>query len=276
VAFFSGLLSGLPFSFTAHAKDIYTSDPRQLREKIVLARFVITCTQYNRDYLKRLAPGGQTPIDCIYHGIDPRLFVAAGCGESKGRQQEPWRLLTVARLTAKKGLPTVLETLCRLRDRGVAFEHVLIGDGELRDETLALIRRLGLTGFTRWLGTQPHDVVLEHYRRADVFLLGCRIAPNGDRDGIPNVLMEAMAMGVPVVATRVSAIPELVQHRRTGMLVPPEDPEAMTQAVLELFGDPELEKQIVTRARERVIRHFDNQVLIRRLADHFRAALAAS
>ena len=275
VAFFSGLLSGLPFSFTAHAKDIYTSDPRQLREKIALARFVITCTQYNRDYLKRLAPGGQTPIDCIYHGIDPRLFAAAeDSGESRGRPEEPMRLLTVARLTAKKGLPTVLETLCRLRDRGVTFEHVLIGDGELRDEILSLIRRWNLTGFTRWLGTQPHDVVLAHYRRAHVFLLGCRIAPNGDRDGIPNVLMEAMAMGVPVVATRVSAIPELVQHRKTGLLVPPEDPEAMTQAVLELSGDPELKKRIVTRARERVLRDFDNQVLIRRLAEHFRAALA--
>ncbi len=272
VALFSSLLSGLPFSFTAHAKDIYTSDPRQLREKISLARFVITCTGYNREYLRRLAPGAQIPIDCIYHGINPRLFTPAadpGLPAANG----PRRLLTVARLTAKKGLPTVLEALGRLRDDGIDFEHVLIGDGELRDEILASIRRLGLGGHTRWLGTQPHEVVLAHYRRADVFLLGCRIAPNGDRDGIPNVLMEAMAMGVPVVATRVSAIPELVQHRRTGMLVPPEDPGAMARAVREVLEDAELRGDITRRARQRVTRDFDNQVLIGRLADHFKAAL---
>ncbi len=277
VALFSGLLSGLPFSFTAHAKDIYTSDPRQLREKIALARFVVTCTGYNREYLERLAPGVQTPIDCIYHGIDPRFFAAAGTpGEKKESPPGPLRLMTVARLTAKKGLPTVLEALCRLRDRGVAFEHVLIGDGELRTEILSMIRSLGLADHIRWLGTQPHEVVMGHYRRADAFLLGCRIASNGDRDGIPNVLMEAMAMGVPVVATRISAIPELVQHRKTGMLVPPEDPAAMAQAVLDLFGDPELRGKIVSRARQRVIRDFDNQVLIRRLAEHLSAALAAA
>ncbi len=271
VALFSSLLSGLPFSFTAHAKDIYTSDPRQLREKISLARFVITCTGYNREYLRHLAPGGRTPVDCIYHGIDPRLFTPGDL--VRPAATGPPRLLTVARLTAKKGLPTVLAALCRLRDDGIDFEHVLIGDGELRDEILASIRRLGLGGHTRWLGTQPHEVVLEHYRRADVFLLGCRIAPNGDRDGIPNVLMEAMAMGVPVVATRVSAIPELVQHRRTGMLVPPEDPGAMARAVREVLEDAELRGDITRRARQRVIRDFDNQVLIRRLADHFEAAL---
>ncbi len=272
VALFSSLLSSLPFSFTAHAKDIYTSDPRQLREKISLARFVITCTGYNREYLRCLAPGAQTPIDCIYHGINPRLFTPAA-DPGRPAADGPRRLLTVARLTAKKGLPTVLEALCRLRDGGIDFEHVLIGDGELRDEILASIRRLGLGGHTRWLGTQPHEEVLAHYRRADVFLLGCRIAPNGDRDGIPNVLMEAMAMGVPVVATRVSAIPELVQHRRTGMLVPPEDPGAMVRAVREVLEDADLRGDITRRARQRVTRDFDNQVLIRRLADHFKAAL---
>jgi len=276
VAFFAGLLSGLPFSFTAHAKDIYTSHPGQLREKIALARFVVTCTGYNRDYLKRIAPDVHTPIERIYHGINPRLFSTAGTNcRRKGEKNRPYRLLTVARLTAKKGLPTVYEALCRLRDRDIAFEHVLIGDGEMRDDLLALIRRRKLTGFTRWLGTQPHHVVLEHYRRADLFLLGCRIAPNGDRDGIPNVLLEAMAMQVPVVATRVSAIPELIKDRETGLLVPPEDPDAMAQAVLAVLRDTALREQLVGPARERVLRDFDNRTLIRQLAARFQAALAA-
>ncbi|MGD8960151.1 MAG: glycosyltransferase, partial [Desulfobacteraceae bacterium] len=226
VALFASRLSGLPFSFTAHAKDIYTSDPRQLREKIALARFVVTCTGYNRRHLLRLSDG-RTPIHRIYHGIDTRLFASEAQEVGAGPPAAPYRLLTVARLTAKKGLPTVYRALRRLRDQGLRLRHTLIGDGEERAAILALIRRLGLGADTELLGTLPHEAVLAHYRRADLLVLGCEVAPNGDRDGIPNVLLEAMAMAVPVVATRVSAIPELVRHGQSGLLVPPGDPAAL-------------------------------------------------
>ena len=125
----------------------------------------------------------------------------------------------MARLIAKKGIPTILKALKILRERGIAFDHTLIGDGPDRDRIVALIPRLGLSGVCRWIGSQPHDVVLAHYRRADLFVLGCEVAADGDRDGIPNVLFESMAMGVPVVTTGVSAIPELVEPGRTGLLV---------------------------------------------------------
>ena len=269
VALFASRLSGLPFSFTAHAKDIYTSDPRQLREKIALARFVVTCTGYNRRHLLRLSDG-RTPIHRIYHGIDTRLFVADG---QNGPPAPPYRLLTVARLTPKKGLPTVYRALRRLRDQGLRLRHTLIGDGEERAAILALIRRLGLTADVELLGTLPHEAVLAHYRRADLLVLGCEVAPNGDRDGIPNVLLEAMAMGVPVVATRISAIPELVGHGQSGLLVPPGDPAALAGAMTRLLTDQPLRRRVIRAGRQQVRTGFDNRVLTRRLAAVYRAGM---
>ena len=159
-----------------------------------------------------------------------------------------------------------------LRDQGLDFKHVLIGDGDDRDSLLGLIQDLGLSEVTEWLGTQPHAVVLEQYRQADLFVLGCELAANGDRDGIPNVLVEAMAMGVPVVVTDISAIPELVSDGVTGLLVPPRSPEALAAAMIRLLTDGQLREGVVGRARSRVAEQFDNTALIRQLAQiHGRA-----
>jgi glycosyltransferase involved in cell wall biosynthesis len=253
----------LPFSFTAHAKDIYTSDPRQLREKIERAQFVVTCTQYNQKFLRQIAPHTNTPIDCVYHGIDLTLF---GDSHSRHTPAAPFKLLSVARMAPKKGLPSVYQALKHLRDRGIDVRHTLIGDGEDRADIISWIKQLGLEGVTQLLGTQPHDVVLRHYREADVFVLGCRVAPNGDRDGIPNVFMESMAMGVPIVATRLSGIPELIQDGHSGLLVPPEAPRQMAQAIHRLLTDPALRHKMITAGRQRVQADFDNQQLIMKLA----------
>lgn len=268
VALFTSILSGLPFSFTAHAKDIYTSDPRQLKDKLIRARFVVTCTEYNRRQLMGLSEhAGAGRIHRIYHGIDTTLF-------SPGRDrstpaEKPYQILTVARLTAKKGLPTVYRALKMLMERGIPYKHTLIGDGEDRKKVLSLIRKLGLGASTCWLGTQPHDVVLDHYRRAHLFVLGCEVAENGDRDGIPNVLPESMAMGVPVVATQISAIPELVETEKTGLLVAPGQPGQLAQAMLRMLTDDALRARVIPAARQRVLRDFDNKVLTKELAAIF-------
>jgi len=268
VAMFAGQLADLPFSFTAHAKDIYTSDSEQLREKVALAEFVVTCTEYNKRFLLETAHGGDTPVHRIYHGIDLDLF--SNDAEPRQKTGPPHNIVTVARITPKKGLTTVYKALRLLCDQGVALHHTLIGDGEDRKEILRLITELGLNGVTQCLGTQPHEVVLEHYRRADLFVLGCEIAKNGDRDGIPNVLLECMAMGVPVVATHVSAIPELIEDGKTGLLVPPGQPEKMSQAMARLLTDHNLRTLIIPAARKRVIEQFNNRVLIKDLAGRFR------
>lgn len=265
---FASKLSGLEFSFTAHAKDIYTSDPRQLKEKIRMAKFVVTCTEYNRSFLRELASDA-TPIHCVYHGIDADLFTAP----SDPRQPSaPYQVLSIARLVEKKGLPTVFRALRRLIDQGYSLRYTLIGDGEDRQPLLNLLRRLRLDSICDWLGTQPHEQVLHHYRNADLFVLGCEVARNGDRDGIPNVFLESMAVGVPVLATRVSAIPEIVEDGRTGLLVPPGQPEAMAEGMARLLIDRDLRSRIVAAARQKVRNDFDNRKLIQKLAALFEEA----
>ncbi|UCD33873.1 MAG: glycosyltransferase family 4 protein [Desulfobacterales bacterium] len=272
VALFASQMSGIPFSFTAHAKDIYTQDARQLREKIALARFVVTCTEYNRHHLQAIYNKGITPVYRIYHGFDTDVF---SWRKKKKKTSPPFAILTVARLTEKKGLPTVYRALRQVHDQGFAIRHVLIGDGEDRQQVLSLIKDLGLNQITTWLGTQPHEVVLNHYRQADLFVLGCEVASNGDRDGIPNVFLECMAMGVPVVSTKVSAIPELIQNEKTGLLVPPGSPEEMAQAMVRLLTDSDLRKNIITSAKQRVLKDFDNKKLIGDLAKLFDSSLTS-
>ena len=271
VAMFTSQLTGLPFSFTAHAKDIYTSDPRQIREKIGLARFVVTCTEYNRKHLRELSDGYATPIHRNYHGIDIKLFFDKN--EKPKIPVQPYQILTVARLTAKKGLSTIYKALRILCDQGVSLHHTHIGGGEDREKIISLIKDLDLESLTELLGTQPHQVVLAHYKNADLFVLGCEVAPNGDRDGIPNVLAEGMAMGLPVVVTDISAIPELVQDGKTGLLVPPGQPRQLAEAMLRMLTDGELRSRVIAAGKQRVVREFDNRQLIRELAEVYREGM---
>jgi glycosyltransferase involved in cell wall biosynthesis len=262
---FTSMLTSLPFSFTAHAKDIYTSNPGQLREKITMAKFVVTCTEYNRRFLQSLVPQA-TPIQCVYHGIDADFFTAPL--ESR-EPSEPYQVLSIARFVEKKGLPTVFRALRHLIDRGHPLRYTLIGDGEERESLLGLLRRLKLNDICDWLGSLPHERVLHYYRKADLFVLGCKVADNGDRDGIPNVFLESMAMGVPVLTTGVSAIPELVTDGLTGLLVPPGQPEAMAEGMTRLLYDRDLRHRIIVAARQRVMKDFDNRKLILDLAALF-------
>ncbi|HAS89079.1 MAG TPA: colanic acid biosynthesis glycosyltransferase WcaL [Desulfovibrio sp.] len=255
-------LSGLPFSFTAHAKDIYTQQPEKITAKISEAKFAVTCTGYNCDYLQSIAPAGK-PIHKVYHGIDLNLFSS----DKEFTCSGPYEIFTVARFTTKKGLPTVFKALKKLEEKGIDFNYNIVGDGDEREATLKLLDELDLNGRCNWLGTKPHEEVLEHYRNADLFALGCEIAPNGDRDGIPNVLAESMAMSVPVVATTVSGIPELIENGKTGLLVEPGDHEAMADAMERMLTDQELRKTLIPAAKERVHEIFDNRYWINKLAD---------
>jgi glycosyltransferase involved in cell wall biosynthesis len=263
VTLFSSLMSGLSFSFTAHAKDIYTSDPQQLAEKAAAARFIATCTAYNRNYLRTIAPQVTTPIYLNYHGIDLNLFRHI---KRDPAAKAPFRILTVARLTPKKGLLTVYRALRLLKDRGVAFRHTLIGDGEQKAEILDWRRALDLEAESTLLGTRPHEDVHRCFQDADLFVLGCQRASNGDRDGIPNVILESLAMGVPVVATHFSAIPEVIRSPTNGLLVEPEQPAAMAEAMLTALTQRELRAQMIANGLQTVRQHFDNRILVAELA----------
>jgi glycosyltransferase involved in cell wall biosynthesis len=242
---------------------------------MALARFVVTCTEYNRRHLLGISSGEKTPVYRVYHGIDLGLFrtpIAHPRGNAQGElpPETPYRILTIARIVPKKGLQTVYQALKHLKNQGIDFRHTLIGDGDDRDKILALIRALDLEDDCRWLGTLPHETVLDHYRAADLFVLGCEVAENGDRDGIPNVYVEAMAMGVPVVGTRVSAVPELISDGRTGLLVSSGAPEDLSRAMHRLLVDGPLRDRVISNARDRVRRGFDNRRLIQHLAEIYR------
>lgn len=272
VALFTSLLSGLQFSFTAHAKDVYTSNPAQLKEKIDLASLVVTCTRYNKKYLQELAGETSTKIHCVYHGIDLKLFRFP---KQRRLPNPPYRILSVARLTEKKGLATVLEALARLNNSGVDFEYTLIGDGDDKDLVMAQLFSLGLQDHCRYLGTRTHREVVREFERADLFVLGCRVAASGDRDGIPNVLVESLAMGLPAVGTMVSALPEILRDGRTGLLVAPEDPAAMAAAMLRLLTDTDLRSLVIQQGQQLVQDDFDNRQLIRRLAEIYCSGIPA-
>lgn len=270
VAMFSSLLSSIPFSFFGHAKDIYTSDVRQLKEKINMAKFVVTCTLYNKRHLSDLASKGNTPIFCVYHGINLDYFSPKHLGLPS---KEPYKLLTVARMTEKKGLDVLYKALNLLKARGMKFTHHLIGDGDDKEKVKELILNLDLEDVTTLCGTLTHEDVIRYYQDSDLFVLGCKIAKNGDRDGIPNVMAESMAMGLPVVATNISGIPEFLDDRVSGIMVPPDDASALAQGIQTALLDDSLRHRMAIEARRRVEEKFNNQLLIKDLAQIYAAQI---
>ena len=267
VAMFASEICGAPFSFTAHAKDIYTSDATQLAEKIDRARFVVTCTKYNKAFLEDLVRG-RKEVHCVYHGIDLELFFAHAVERTP---EPPYTFMTIARIVEKKGIPDILEALALLARENFPFRYVLIGSGDDKEAVKARVRELGLEKHVEMPGTMTHEQVLERFQRADCFVLGCRIARSGDRDGIPNVLAESMALGVPVIGTRVSGIPELVDHEETGLLVNATHPEELAAALKRIVTDQALRETVIPAARQRVTEVFDNRKLIVELVALYRS-----
>ena len=265
-------MANIPFSFTGHAKDIYTQNREQLREKIDLARLVITCTGYNKVYLDQLAADSATPIHRVYHGINLSLFKNKSTRPAPSR---PYQILTVARLTDKKGIDTVLQALSLLEKKGINFCYTLIGDGDKRDLVMEKIFALGLEDKCRWLGVLPHERVIEELKQADLFVLGCRVSKNGDRDGIPNVLVESLAMGLPAVGTTVSGLPEIIHDQETGLLVETDSPEKLAKAIRRMLTDNALRKRCMQKGLDLTASDFDNKKLIRELAEIYLDAIPA-
>jgi glycosyltransferase involved in cell wall biosynthesis len=258
VARYAARLTGAPLALAAHAKDIWTIPDWEKREKLEDARFAVTCTAVGANHLNALAPG---KVHLVYHGLDVRELPdppvrPAGDG--------PVEILCVARVVPKKGLDLLLRALARLpAARDWRFVHIGGGDAAPLE---ALVRELGIAGRVRFLGPRPADEVWAAYRRADVFALASRIAPDGDRDGLPNVLMEAASQEVAVVASRVAAIPELIQDGVHGLLVPPDDALALATALDRVLAEPELRRRLAQAGCVRVRRQFDRAAGVDRLA----------
>jgi glycosyltransferase involved in cell wall biosynthesis len=246
IALLAHTISGIPYSFTAHARDLFQVPRAVLRERVQAAEAVVTCCQANLDYLRTVAPEERHKTHLIYHGVNLRGFHPP---EQQDEDSGPPLILAVGRLIEKKGYLDLFQALRKAKDFGAAFRCEVYGDGPLEPALLDWIRENEMSAEICLAGNRTQEELIPIYRRAVFFALTPFIAGDGDRDGIPNVLVEAMASGLPVISTSVAGIPELVQHNLNGLLAAPHDVDQLAAGILALLLDPDLRRRLGRAAR---------------------------
>lgn len=267
---YAAIMVNKPYSISAHAKDIWTSPDWELREKLDDARWTVTCTKGGADHLAGLASNDDA-VKLLYHGLDLDRFPAPDRPESTRTGQDPntpLHILSVGRAVEKKGLDTLLRALAKLPD-DLHWRFTHIAGGPLLKDLKALGDELGLSGRLTFLGSQAQSRVLAEYGEADLFVLPCRIAADGDRDGLPNVIVEAQSQAVPVISSPISGIPELIEDGANGLLVEPDQPAKLAQAITDLAADPDRRDAMGHEGMARVHAHFNAEREIEQLLDLF-------
>jgi len=246
-------LTGIPFSFTARGSDVQV-DRQMLKEKVDAAQFVIAVSSDNKQIMvDECGPSVSKKIHVIYGGVDVDRLSPHFAGPSAG----PLKILCVARLEEVKGHTYLVEACRILRERGVAFECRMVGDGPLFKQIEMQIKQSGLGKQVQLVGPLGYQEVIKEMSRADVLVLQTAPTAQGDREGIPNVLKEAMACGLPVVACGVGGIPELVDHERTGILVALKNSDALADSLQRLYEDSALRNQLGRAGREKIVQEFN-------------------
>jgi glycosyltransferase involved in cell wall biosynthesis len=270
VARYAALMRGLPWSCSAHARDIWITPDWDKREKLGELDWLVTCTRVGHAHLQALAPAPDK-VHLVYHGLDAARFPAPETPAATRDGSDPAApvvILSVGRAVAKKGYDDLLEALSLLPS-GLNWRFVHVGGG---GEAAALCQRaatLGIADRIEWQGAQPQEQVIEAYRTADLFALASKIDRDGDRDGLPNVLMEAQSQALACVATTTGAIGEFLVDGETGLLAPPGDPAALARAILALARDPTRRRVMGEAGRRRVLERFSFQANIGAIATHF-------
>lgn len=243
----------IPYTFTAHAKDIFheSVEPDDMRRKLQNATSVITVSDYNLDYLRQTYGEAASGVQRIYNGLD------VGQLSYKSPWQRPPQIISVGRLVEKKGIPLLIEACAILANRGCPFNCQIIGTGPLEMALRKQIQQLGLQSIVEIIGPRPQNEVFEYIQNAAVFAAPYVIGTDGNRDGLPTVLLEAMALGTPCVATDVTGVPEVVRDEETGLMVPQHDPNALAIALERLLTNPTLRVQLATQARQLIESEFD-------------------
>jgi len=246
------LLTGIPYSFTTHAKDIYTDEVDQslLARKIEGTKFVVTVSDFNQKYLSNLFQGRfDHKILRIYNGLDLEIF------KEDSLPREPNLILSVGRLIPKKGFEYLIGACQILKEKGLDFKCKIIGEGGQRNVLEQELKERGVDDRVEFLGSKTQDEVIRWMRRSTLLCLPCIVADNGDRDALPTVLLEALALGLPVVSTRVTGIPEIVEDGKEGLLVEEKDQSALSQAIVRLLDNPGLRENFskngVLKVKER-------------------------
>lgn len=273
VAMFASILTNTPFSFTIHAYDLLVS-PRFLREKVEHAHSVVTISEFNRQYLASLLLKDRESlmekVNVVHQGISIEDFIYLRSQQTDFPSELPI-LLTIARLVPKKGHRYVMEALSLLKKRGIEARWIVAGDGPEKSMLMRLSQELGLENSVEFVGEIDSSQVKELLSVATIFVLPCVKDENGNMDGIPVAIMEAMAAGVPVVSTSVSGIPELIEHRTNGLLIAPFDVKALMDSIQNLLEDADLYDRIVYAGQERIVQEFDVFSSAKRLIKLFEA-----
>jgi glycosyltransferase involved in cell wall biosynthesis len=270
VARYAAAMRGLDWSVSAHAKDIWTIPDWEKREKLAAARWAVTCTETGREHLAALAPRPDK-VMLSYHGLDLDRFAPPAARVEDGDRSNAGRpvvLLSVGRAVAKKGYDDLLAALALLQ-ADLSWRLVHIGGGALAGKLKREAARLGLSERIDWRGAQSQPEVLSAYREADLFVLAAKVARDGDRDGLPNVLLEAQSQGLACVATALPGITELIEDGRTGALVAPADPAALAAALERMIRSPALRRRLGEAGEARVRGDFDMRAGIGHLAEQF-------
>ncbi|WP_018237052.1 glycosyltransferase family 4 protein [Ensifer sp. BR816] len=270
VTAYASIMAGVPWSCSAHAKDIWTSSDWELSEKLGRARWTVTCTRNGFEHLKSLT-AEKSRVHLSYHGLDLDRFPSFEGDHSRRNgsdPNDPVRIVSVGRAVAKKGYDVLLKALSLLPpDLNWRFEH--IGAGDLTKDLRSFADHLGLAPRVSWHGALDQKDVLARYRESDIFALACRVAVDGDRDGLPNVLVEASSQRLACVSTSVSGIPELLDNDANGIVVPPEDPATLASALERLIRDPALRTRLGAAAERRVRAEFDHHSSVDQLSGLF-------
>ncbi len=274
---YASLMTGISWTCSAHAKDIWTSKDWELTEKLNEMGWVSVCTRYGAEHLRRLA---QEPdkVRLVYHGLDLSRFESPGLrspGPDGSDPAQPVHLITVGRAVEKKGIDTLLKALAQL-PASLSWRWTHVGGGALLKELKSQAADLGLQNKLDWRGALPQEEVISLYREADLFVLPCRVAADGDRDGLPNVLVEAQSQGLACVSTPVSGVPELVENGENGLLVEPDNPEALAAALGDLCGQPARRMKLGAEGERRVRSGFSYESGIAALMELFCSGVPAN
>jgi glycosyltransferase involved in cell wall biosynthesis len=245
VARLGARLAGVSYSFTARAKDIFHESvrPEHLRQKLRDASGVVTVSDYHLDYLRQTYGPLASHVQRIYNGLDLDEF------PYEAPRDRPRKIVAIGRLVEKKGFSDLIDACALLVSRGCSFSCRIIGNGPLKADLSAQVERLALQGHVSLVGPRPQREVIEEVQTAAVLAAPCIVCEDGDRDGLPNVIQEALALGTPVISTDVTGIPEVVRDEETGLLVPQHDPPALAAALERLLSDAALRVELSTRAR---------------------------
>lgn len=270
VAFYTSSICDIPWSVSAHAKDIWTSPDWEITAKLASVKWAVTCTAIGHQHLQSLAPDASR-VQLSYHGLDLERFphlvrtMSVRDGQQSG---DPVIILSVGRAVAKKGFDLLLQALARLPSE-LHWRFVHIGDGIELDSLKSLAVSLNIDHRMSWLGATNQSEVLTYYQRADIFALACRVTDDGDRDGLPNVLVEAASQGLVCVSTSISAIPELFTDNENGLLVAPENPVDLADALASLVCNPVLRFKLGNAAQRQVRSTLDFNKSIEQLSGLF-------